>query len=155
MSNPIEATPSVATRDGAITHTRVPHGLRLRFLPRVFGRHMMRGESLVYDWARRLCPDYTGGSWHFYDLSNGGFYLALSDAPGSVVAGQPDQMRICVDGNGFEESMSCDAAGIVITLFALNQMSWIGVDGMADAYHRLLDFAAEHAEHRLILSAID
>ena len=155
MSDQVQACASASSSKGAITSTRVPDPLRLQFLPRVFGACMMRGETLVFDWAKRLCPDYTGGGWHFYDLSNGGFYLALATAPTDTQDGQPDRMRIRVDGNGFDDDMSLDAAGIVITLFALNHMTWDGLDHLVDAYYRLLDFAAEHAESRLILSAID
>jgi hypothetical protein len=33
-------------------------------------------EPVVFAIARTLSSDYTGGSWDFYALSNGGFYMA-------------------------------------------------------------------------------
>jgi hypothetical protein len=52
--------------------------------------------------------------------------------------------------------MSADAAGIVVTLFALCQLSAeTEQDGIVELYHALRDFAAEHAEAGLIFSAID
>jgi hypothetical protein len=130
----------------------VAEGDRLSFLPTFFGQHlMMRGEALVFGWLDRLSEDYNGGYWHFYTLTNGGFYLALaSDKP----------MRISVEGNGFDGEMSADAAGIVATFFALSQLTGEvqgteAGDTLIDRYFFLRDFAAEHVEARLIFRAID
>eukprot|EP01036_Dinobryon_divergens_P039708 gene39708-52392_t len=76
-----------------VTASLVASNRRLTFLPTYFGpRLMMRGESLVYAWLRRLSEDYNGGFWNYYELSNGGFYLAPE------LTG-----RLCleVDGNGY------------------------------------------------------
>jgi hypothetical protein len=54
----------------------VPDEERMEFLPSVFGRLMMEGESRVYTWAEELSLAYQGGYWEFYRLSNGGFYMA-------------------------------------------------------------------------------
>lgn len=125
---------------------------RLSFLPTFFGKHLMiRGEALVFGWLDRLSDDYNGGYWHFYTLTNGGFYLALS-------SNKP--MRISVEGNGFDGEMSADAAGIVATLFALGQLAGevqgTNIDDvLIDRYYFLRDFALDHAEARLIFKAID
>jgi Antirestriction protein len=37
---------------------------------------MLTVERTVYDVLNELAPDYCGGYWHFYALSNGGFYMA-------------------------------------------------------------------------------
>ena len=131
-----------------ITATLVPDAKRLDFLPSLFGtRLMMRGEGLVYDWMGRLCPDYCGGYWEFYRLSNGAGYLVPRCA---------GPVRIAVDGNGFSGSMSADAAGIVATLFALCDLAaQVRDDAVIDLFHGLRDFAAEHAEMALIFAAID
>jgi len=101
---------------------RVAEKDRLDFLPRYFTpRWMLHGESLVYAWMRRLSPGlsggyllgYQGGYWEFYTLSNSGFYLAPT--------GQ--EMRLIVEGNYFDEVVSADAAGIIATLFALNDLA--------------------------------
>ena len=62
-----------------ITANLVPENLRPHFLPRHLGSLMLKGEFLVYGWLERLSKDYGGGLWNFYDLSNGGFYIAPCD----------------------------------------------------------------------------
>ena len=65
------------TQDQPVTASLVAEAQRLDFLPTYFGpRLMMRGEALVYAWLRRLCERYNGAYWHYYTLSDGGFYLA-------------------------------------------------------------------------------
>lgn len=126
---------------------RVAEQDRLDFLPRYFTpRWMLRGESLVYAWMERLSPDYQGGYWEFYTLSNSGFYLAPT--------GQ--EMRLIVEGNYFDEVVLADVAGIIATLFALNDLACeTGHDRIIDLYYSLLDFAREHPEEGSIMRAID
>lgn len=125
---------------------------RFTFLPSLFGyRFMVRGEELVYQWLDALTEDYTGGYWHFYALTNGGFYMAPSTRK---------RMRLEVGGNGFSGEMSSDAAGLVATLFALGQLAAESqsdrcVDALIDRYYLLRDFSAIHPERRAILQAID
>ena len=120
---------------------------RLQILPRHFGRHMLRVEYAVYAFMRKLASQYTGGSWAFFELSNGGFYMAPECGT---------KISICVDGNGFEGTMSAGAAGITVCLFALSHLSFqIADESIAEHFHRLRDFALEHAEASAILAAID
>jgi len=62
--------------------------------------------------------------------------------------------------NYFDGNLSVQAAGIVATLFALCQLieehhrTDIGAV-LADKYHALRDFAAEHVDANQILRAID
>lgn len=141
------ASPSPESSNRGIRCTTVPGDERLNFLPRVFGpRLMMRGEAAVFNWMSELCREYRGGFWDFVDLSNGGFYMRLvTDKP----------LAIRVDGNGFDEAMSADAASIVASLFAINDLLFKGADHLHDAYYQLRDFAMEHPEGRQILQAID
>lgn len=121
-------------------------------MPTYFGpRLMMRGEALVYAWLRRLCERYNGAYWHYYTLSDGGFYLAPDLA---------ERLEIEVDGNGFRGELSADAAGIVATLFALGQLAaeiagTDAADALIDRYHFLRGFAAGHPEAAAIYRAID
>lgn len=120
---------------------------RLDTLPRHFGRLMMKFEHTVYAFAGSLCPDYSGGYWEYYELSNGGFYMA----PRNVA---PYQL---VSENGFSGELSTDAMGIVACLYALSYLSFAkGVHaGIGEHFHHLRDFAATHAEASLIFAAID
>lgn len=132
-----------------VTAMRVPEIERLAFLPEFFGeRHMLKGEARVFDWAGRLSR-YNGGYWHFYRVSNGAFYMA----PSALYT------RLTIVGNGFNEVLTGDAAGIVFTLFALIHMaetvSATDRDRFIDLYWLLRDYVIEHVEHAKILAAID
>ena len=135
-----------------VTASLVAANRRLTFLPSYFGaRLMMRGEARVYAWLRRLCEGYSGGYWHYYTLTNGGFYMAPELS---------ERLRLEVDGNGFSGEMSADAAGIVATLFALGQLAaeiegTDAADALIDRYHFLREFVDGHAEARAIYQAID
>ena len=83
---------------------------RMQMLPKHFGRDMLTVEYAVYAFMRKLASEYTGGYWTFFELSNGGFYMAPEGE---------STFQICVEGNGFEGAMSADAAGITACLFAL------------------------------------
>jgi hypothetical protein len=95
--------------------TLVPDTQRMDFLPRHFGRQMMTVEQHLYSRLSELSQDYTGGYWDFYDLSNGGCYLAPT---------APEQFRVVVDGNDFEGTLSADAAGITATLFTFSEVAF-------------------------------
>ena len=132
----------------AITATQVPDGQRLDFLPRHFGRLMMQVESKIYSRFQQLCPDYKGGYWEFFDISNGGCYLA----PRSQ-----EQYRIVQPNNDFSEVVCADAAGIIITLYALCELAFDYRDDevFGERFHQLRDFAATHRERTLIFRATD
>ena len=36
-------------------------------------------EPVVYGTTDRMAEDYTGGYWHFYTFSNGGFYMTPAE----------------------------------------------------------------------------
>lgn len=131
-----------------VTAALVADEKRLNFLPAYFGpRLMLRGEGLVYGWMSRLADAYNGGFWNYYELSNGGFYMAP----------ELGRLRLEVAGNGYSGEMSADAAGIVATLFALGQIvaQIDGTDALIDRYHYLRDFAGDHPEASAIYRAID
>ena len=128
---------------------RVPDNQRMSFLPKHFGeRLMIVAENLVYDNMRRLCAEYDGGYWHYYELSNGGFYMAPDiSAP----------MHLVHADNHFDGEMSADAAGIVACMYAINQLCHVEdeevAEKMVNAYHLLREFANQHAEGGLIYGA--
>lgn len=125
---------------------KVPDEARIHTLPRHFGRHMLTVEDAVYCWMRRLAPEYSGGYWHFYELSNGGFYMAPEGPP----------LLVHVEGNGYQGLMSSAAAGITACLFSFSQLSFgIADEVISSRYYQLRDFAIEHREAAAILAAID
>jgi Antirestriction protein len=79
---------------------------------------MLAVHDAVYRWMRRLAPEYSGGYWHFYELSNGGFYMAPECEP----------LLLRVEGNGYEGVMSSAAAGITACPFGFSHLSF----GIAD-----------------------
>lgn len=137
-------------KPGKIVAMRVTDARRLAFLPRCIGvDHMVRFESSLYSWARRRTRSYTGGFWHFYDLMNGGCYAAPEvDNGGSF--------EVYVQGNQFGGTVSADAFGIIVSLFALCQLcNETKEDRHVELYHSLRAYANEHAESRAIFRAID
>jgi hypothetical protein len=143
-------TDTNTTSSDTLTVTIVPDARRLAFLPRHFQKYMLAVEGAVYSHMRQLCSSYSGGYWNYMDISNGGCYMALAVAADGLVT-------LSVPGNGFEGTMSADAAGITVTLFALSNLAfqYPSAEVLADHFHMLREFALEHAEASKILSAID
>ena len=119
---------------------------KTRTLPRHFGQHMLIVEQTVYARMSKFASSYAGGSWRFFELSNGGFYMSPPD----------DEYEIGIESNGFLGRMSGDAAGIVVCLITFSQLSHShSPKKFTEHFHRLRDFAFEHAEVATILQAID
>jgi Antirestriction protein len=139
--------PSGTMHKSAIIAKRVGPAMRLDILPKYFGaRLMLTVERTVYDVLSELAADYCGGYWHFYELSNGGFYMAPDLQP----------RRICVAGNNYDDVLSADAAGIVACLFTYSRLSSAyASEVLAEQYYCLRDFAMGHAEASKILRAVD
>ena len=127
--------------------THVPDSERLAFLPRYFRAWMLIVENAIYCHLRELSPDYHGGLWDYFALSNGGCYLAPQGAT----------FRLEQPNNGFQGTVSADAAGIISTLYALSHLSFEHESKtiFAQRFHELREFALEHAEASLIFRAID
>ena len=135
------------TLSSPVVASLVADAERLPALPRHFGSHLLEAETTIFSWLRELSPDYAGGYWHFYELSNGGFYMAPDLS---------ERLRIEVIGNGYRGCLSADAAGITACLFAYSHLSFrFRTEVFGHHYAWLLDLAAEHAEARSILAAGD
>ena len=134
------------------TARKLPLDERGDFLPKHVGRHMLYFENIVYASMERACADYSGGLWEFFDLSNGGFFMA-PDREG--------KMNLEWRANYFEGTMTPEAAGIGVTLIALSLLGF--QDQLADderenisaKFHQLRDFAANHQEAGTIFRFID
>lgn len=130
-----------------ISATIVAEDDRMEFMPKHLGRHLMAGQNMFFDYLGQLSPDYKGGYWEFYELSNGGWYTAP--------AGE-QRYKMAWAGNYYEGEMSADAAGITASLYTLSHLAnTTEEDSLINAYHLLRDFAIQHAEGQEILSAID
>ena len=132
---------------GAVVASIVPEGRRMEFLPSKFGvTAMLKVEMAVFAWMQRLCPTYNGGYWNFVELSNGGAYMVPSGA---------ETFDLCVEGNGFEDHVSADAAGVIATAFALNGLIWQGLDKLDEKYEQLLAYISHHPDQIAIRRALD
>lgn len=145
-----------AVKDQAtpIVRTEVPEEDRMDFLPTHAGRYFMKFEQMMFNYTSNMCPGYAGGYWKFYELSNGGWYMAPDFALNEV--------EVIVDSNGYSGHMSTDALGIAVTITVVNHLMWSIYEAdepqarkFSDAYYLLRDYAAEHPEAAAIYGAID
>ncbi len=127
------------TEDGRLEHIALTFG----------SRFPLQIEPLIYDLTAELAPAYDGGYWEFYSLSNNGFYMAPSI----------DETFAVACPNGFAETMTADALGITVCLYAYSHLSFSGNDELAQMcaghYHLLREFMMDHSEAGKILRATD
>ncbi|HQY22933.1 MAG TPA: antirestriction protein [Gammaproteobacteria bacterium] len=133
-----------------ITRKLLPINQRINHTAKIFGVHFpMRFEPFVYHITETIAPEYNGGYWDFYTLSNGAFYMA----PDS------DKSFQVICENGFEGMLSGDALGITVCLYAYSHLSFGDQNAFTDTcarqYHWLRDYMLGHAEAREILGAVD
>jgi len=144
--------------DATIVAALVQDEDRLAFLPKYFGSYFTSGESLVFTWMGRMNTEYSGGYWDFFELSNGGFYMALK---------RDNNIKILLSTGHVMREVSADAAGIVVTLYAISYLMNIEYEKalspkqeaslkcVYDHYYQLRDYAAEHPEAEAIFALID
>jgi hypothetical protein len=143
----------MSTTIATVSAIQVSDDQRMAFLPKHIGTGMamIEFEAMVFANLESMSKEYRGGYWEFYELSNRGFYMAPQ---------MTSELTLDCPGNGFSGAVSADAAGIVATLYSLSHMSFkyagkpVG-SRCADNYQRLLAFADEHPQGRLIFGAID
>lgn len=136
--------------ESSITCHALADDVRVNHTADLFGYYFpLKLEPFVYCVADSIAPEYRGGFWEFYSLSNGGFYMA----PQSAVT-----FKINCE-NGYEGTLSADALGIAACLYAYSHLSFTGIEGFAETcgrqYHQLREFMLEHPEAGAILRAID
>lgn len=130
-----------------VSARRVEESGRIDCLPRHFGVMGIVAEHSVYGMLAHMSENYRGGYWHYYELDNGGFYMApYGDKP----------YLLLVEGNGYEGVVSPDAAGIVACAMVYSHLSfrWEGAQ-FVRAFHQLREFIFTHREHAEILQALD
>ena len=133
-----------------IAKTKIDGRSKGTFATRLFGaRFPLLVEPHVFSFADRLCPDYSGGNWDFFSLSNGSFFMS-PDMPGPVRVESP---------NGHTADLSPEALGLVACLFALGTLAarpeGAFAERCAEHYYLLLDFVDGHPEHLAIRRLID
>lgn len=125
----------------------------IQFLPKHLPSCFGMFESSVYHWLDCHAKNYRGGYYHFYTLSNRGFFIA------------PDQGYYLDEfQNGFEGGEACaESCGIIACLYILNSLSFhfhenddeVQLKLVVDYYYQLRDYALSHKESGIILQAID
>jgi hypothetical protein len=132
-----------------VTRDLVPEDQRLMVAERLFGMAFpLQLEPVVYGITDRMAEEYTGGYWHFWTLSNGGFYMAPAE----------DKVFHVKCRNMYEGDLSGDALGITACLYAYSNLSFSLSDIAEDyarQYHLLREYMLGHPEVREILGAID
>lgn len=136
-----------------IIRTAVPENKRQYFLPPAVGaKYMLAFEFYVYELAAQQIKDYTSGLLEFYNLSNGGWYMA-PEIEGPVQMDCP---------NLFSGTLSADAAGIALTIIAINHLMWSVHETdpergkkLHDAWSALREYAWTHEEAAEIYGVID
>lgn len=141
-------THSVETKMPEIIKTLVPSNERSNFLPKHFGvARMMFVEAKIFNQMRDLCDSYGGGMWAFYELNNGGCFMA-PEGEGEFHLSNPE--------NYSDETMSREAAGITACLYVFSQLSFDPrFRALGDKYHQLREFALHHPEAAKIFALID
>lgn len=132
-----------------INSTLVQEAERLDVADKHFGIHFpITIEPMIFQFASQLSPSYTGGYWHFYTLTNGGFFMAPDI----------DERFDVIADNGYSGKLSAEALGITACLYAFSNLSFgegVFAETCAEHYHQLLDFAVMHPEAGEIRAAID
>jgi hypothetical protein len=135
--------------DTTISRQLVADNQRTTITADLFGVYFpLQLELFVYAVTSKLSEDYSGGYWHFYTLTNGGFYMA-PDSDGQFAV---------ISENGFEGFMSADALGVTACLYAYSHLSFGQgefAETCAQHYHWLREYMFEHAEAGDILRTID
>jgi len=140
---------SAQTSLSLITKELVPEDQRMAVTERLFGIHFpLKLEPVIYGITDRMADSYQGGYWSFYQLSNGGFYMAPSN----------DRTYQVTCDNMFEGELSGDALGITACLYAYSHLSFSNgrfARISACHYHRLREYSFQHPEVKAILQATD
>ena len=136
-----------------ITSSVVPIEFHFAVPPRFLGDYAGEGCASIKDWAGRFCATYRDrewnlhDEWHFFELSNGGFYMA----PANI-----GRVALRWHKNRYSDMMGADGFGIIVTLYALDNLAQTTRDRtVIDRYRQLREFAIEHVEALNIQRAID
>lgn len=119
------------------------------FMRQMFGDQSERGALCVEKWFRKIVGA-APSEFDYYELSNGGYFVAPKG--NSVQTEAP---------NDFAADMSCEAAGLVVCLYAYSHLAYeVGPQGgwadhLTNQYFALRCYAVDHPESALILASVD
>ena len=120
---------------------------RPNILMNYFGSLFLTVELTTFSLADYFIDEYHGGSWNFFSLSNGGFYMAFKHE-GSV--------NFNNQNNLFCESIDPEIASIIINLYAISAVVSESRDKILQTrYQQLYQYAMELPEANLIYRALD
>ncbi|MDM5181909.1 antirestriction protein [Massilia sp. DJPM01] len=103
-------------------------------------------ENIVFATMWTIGVDFELGAWNYFQLSNGGFYMAP----------KTDQTVDLACANGFEHEVCANTAGIIVTAMAYSRLALLpNGDRFNDAYQRLSDFIFQHRDAGIIRAALD
>ena len=133
--------------DRPITATEVPAGARFAFLINRFDKHHTTVEMFLRSFTVKLCPDFRGGQWRYFETSTGTVFMVPSGH---------DSLQVTIDTNGFDKRVSAEVAGLIVSLFVLNRLCMVS---RSKEHMRMLvllrNYALEHAQATTIFRAID
>ena len=130
-----------------ITSTVVSEKNRIAFLSNHLGPNFLYDEREIFKVLATCCDSLEEIKWHFYELSNGGFYL---------VPEFNENATFFVKDIGSLDKMSRDAAGVVMTLQVINHLIHkSNLTHYIKLYYCLLDYAEQHEEAKDIFAATD
>lgn len=131
-----------------IKKSKVGQRQRMAILPKYAGRNMILLENTVYNTMQSYCEEYSGGYWHYWELSNGGFFMSPESTDGPY--------SFSCAGNYYEGRVSPQAAGIIVCLAAFSALAWkTRNEAFTALFHDLREYALEQPEASEILKAID
>jgi hypothetical protein len=119
------------------------------FMRRMFCDQSERGAICVEKWFRKIVGA-APSELDYYELSNGGYFVAPKG--NSIQTEAP---------NDFAADMSCEAAGLVVCLYAYSHLAYeVGPQGgrsdhLTNQYFALRCYAVYHPESALILASVD
>ncbi|EOG1984948.1 TPA: antirestriction protein [Proteus mirabilis] len=136
--------------ESVITMTLVPDEQRLDFWLTHFGE--IKGwttfEIVTFTTMGQFCDAYNGGYWEYCTLSNGGAFI-YPDISEEV-------LTLFNRHNGNEAQVSCEAAGIAVSLILYSIWSFqTKNEVMCDRFYQLRDYALQHSESAAIFHLID
>ena len=137
----------------SITSKKVHHRSRVNFLPKYFGNGnvflAMRVERSVFALADNMIEGYTEncGFWDFYSTSNNA---------GFMVPAMSGRVRVINTGNFSDETMSPIAAGLCMSILALNHtLGHPAFQGLYPRWEALMEYAKDHPESSKIMKILD